>query len=80
MIDDTPGIAGTKWFLISLAVVLMLLGAGVRTYGIKDPWVQGHIGWSGYRSGTIARNYVRFGYADTRLGAVRNTGPMHPDK
>ena len=78
MTVDAPRRAGTPWWLVALAVVFVLGSAAVRSYGIKDPWLQGHMGWSGYRSGNIARNYVRFGYADTRLGAVRHIGPLRP--
>ena len=80
MTNQWRSIAGSKWFLLAIVVMFMLISAGVRSYGIKDPWTQGHIGWSGYRSGNIARNYVRFGYLDTRLGAVRDVGPVRPDK
>jgi len=80
MTEQGRRVTGSKWFLLVLMTVFMLLGAAVRTYGIKDPWVQGHIGWSGYRSGNIARNYVRFGYIDTKLGAVTNVGPVRPQQ
>ncbi len=78
MSEQWRGLTGSKWFLIILMTVFMLLGAAVRTYGIQDPWVQGHVGWSGYRSGNIARNYVRFGYIETKLGPVRDVGPIRP--
>ena len=80
MTVQTQSRAGAPWWLVVLAVLFMLCSAAVRSYGIKDPWLQGHLGWSGYRSGNIARNYVRYGYADTRLGAVRNIGPLGPDQ
>lgn len=80
MSEQWRGVAGSKWFLFAVVGVVMFLSVAVRTYGIKDPWVQGHLGWSGYRSGNIARNFVRFGYADTRMGAVRDVGPVRPEK
>ncbi len=80
MIEQGRGVTGSKWFLLIVMTVFMLLGAAVRSYGIRDPWVQGHIGWSGYRSGNIARNYVRLGYIETRLGPVRDVGPIRPQR
>ena len=80
MSEQWRGVAGSKWFLFAVVLVIVLLSVGVRCYGIRDPWVQGPLGSSGSESANIARNFVRFGYADTHMVAVRDVGPVHPDE
>lgn len=36
--------------------------------------------WNGVRYGNIARNYLRYGLLQTKLGQVENSGPASPDE
>ena len=67
---------------IQLLVLLAVVAASVylRTYRLFDPWVGVHTGWGGAVYGQIARNYVKFGYRETRLGPVANGGVVSPGK
>jgi hypothetical protein len=68
-----------KWlrdnvWLLPLAVANVV----IRAYGIADPWLRGHRGFSGALSGIISRNYLRFGYLETRFAPVWLSGPASP--
>ena len=59
---------------------LAFINVAVRAYGIADPWLRGHRGFSGALSGIVARNYLRFGYLQTRLAPVWLSGPASPNE
>ena len=54
---------------------LALLDLFIRAYGIADPWLRAHRGFSGALSGIVGRNYLRYGYWGTRLAPVWHSGP-----
>ena len=65
-----------KRFLLILVVAATL----ARGRGIDRPWSHGdHNGWGGAFYSNIARNYVRYGYLETRFAPVINTGNVPPE-
>jgi hypothetical protein len=63
-----------------LLLLLTIAAAVVRSRGIDRPWSHGdHNGWGGAFYSNIARNYVRYGYLDTRFGPVISTGNIPPE-
>ncbi len=68
-------IAGDVWL-----APLIVAHVVVRCYGILDPWLRGHRGFSGALTGVIVRNYLRYGYISTRFAPVWASGPLNPDK
>lgn len=66
-----------NFFKILLPSVLFLLTLFiVGTFLSKPFW--GEHDWNGARYGNIAKNYLRYGYATTRLGQVENGGVSSP--
>ena len=63
-------------------LLLLVIAGGVyaRMSTIPEPWVRGHNAWGGAVYGGIARNYIKFGYGETMLGPVANSGVTTPDK
>ena len=58
-------------------VVLVLLCAmhlGMALWGVSSRWHFHHQGWNGARRSINARNYLRFGYVETRLAPLDNVG------
>jgi hypothetical protein len=54
---------------------ILLLAALAQGRGIADPWShRDHNGWGGAFYSNIARNYGRYGYAETRFAPVITTG------
>jgi 4-amino-4-deoxy-L-arabinose transferase-like glycosyltransferase len=62
-------------------VLLFLAAALLRSRGIEEPWkYDSHDGWGGAFYSNIARNYLRYGYLETRLAPVVNTGDTPPEE
>ena len=57
-----------------LVVVILLAGAYLRSPNLLGPWLGVHNAWGGAVYGGIARNFSRYGYGETRLGPVSNSG------
>lgn len=57
----------------SVGVVLFLLSFLLLSININKPFYGEH-DWNGARYGNIARNYLRYGYLETKLGQVENSG------
>jgi 4-amino-4-deoxy-L-arabinose transferase-like glycosyltransferase len=56
-------------------LLILLLAALASSRGITDPWSHGdHNGWGGAFYSNIARNYLRYGYLETRFAPVVSTG------
>ncbi len=67
----------------SRTVVILLIAAAaawLRTQNLFEPWVGSHNGWGGAMYGNIARNFLKYGYAGTRLGPVANFGTASEDQ
>lgn len=66
-------------FVISNYLIFLLIIAAslLLSYNISKPY-WGHHDWSGAYWGTVARNYVRYGYFSTKLAMVENIGPAQP--
>jgi hypothetical protein len=62
-------------------LLLVILGAAAaQGRGLGASWSHGdHNGWGGAFYSNIARNYVRYGYLETRLAPVINTGETLPE-
>ena len=61
-------------------LLLVIAAALVRSRGIDRPWSHGdHNGWGGAFYSNIARNYVRYGYLETRFAPVISTGNTPPE-
>lgn len=64
-----------------LLLLLVIAAALVRSRGIDRPWSHGdHNGWGGAFYSNIARNYVRYGYLETRFAPVISTGNTPPEE
>lgn len=64
-----------------LVLLLVIAAALVRSRGIDRPWSHGdHNGWGGAFYSNIARNYVRYGYLETRFAPVISTGNVPPEE
>jgi len=59
---------------IALAV-LLVLAAVLRLWDFAAPWTDDHRGWGGSFYGNIARNYLKFGYAETKAAPVCSVNP-----
>jgi|GEM_PF-4080036 len=46
----------------------------VAVCGVCSEWIYHHHGWAGARRSINARNYLRFGYIDTRFAPLDNVG------
>ena len=57
-------------FLFVLSVLLIGQNLDKPFWGVHD--------WNGVRYGNIARNYLRYGILETKLGQVENSGPAKP--
>jgi len=63
-----------------LLLLLVIAAALVRSRGIDRPWSHGdHNGWGGAFYSNIARNYVRYGYLETRFAPIITTGVTPPE-
>jgi len=63
--------------LLFLLGLILGLAALARAYEFDRPWALGdHNGWGGAFYSNIARNYLRYGYAATRLAPVVTTGEV----
>lgn len=56
--------------VLILFVVYILFGLA----NIGEVWMSGHHGWNGARRSIQARNYLRFGYVETKLKPLDNLG------
>ena len=75
-----PKVLSTRLLLI------LLVGLLIRLDHFTEPWSDhfvphgwSHMGWSGALYSTIARNYLRYGWA-TYLGPARSTGLVPADQ
>jgi 4-amino-4-deoxy-L-arabinose transferase-like glycosyltransferase len=77
----TPSAHPTGWRGEKKRLALILLLAVLaRGYALDRPWAPGdHEGYGGAFYSIVARNHVRYGYAETRLAPVLTTGeaPRH---
>jgi Dolichyl-phosphate-mannose-protein mannosyltransferase len=58
-------------FSFILLINIFLLNQGINEYFLK-----GHQGFNGSLRATIARNYIRYGYADNKGMPLKNIGPV----
>jgi len=69
---------------VSSRVVLagiLAAGALLRGYAISRPWAPSdHDGWGGAFYSNIARNYLRYGLAETKLAPVVTTGRVPAER
>ena len=65
-------------FLSSALALIILVGVFLRSQDILTPWTGVHNAWGGAVLGNIARNYLKYGYTETKLGQVSNTGLAEP--
>lgn len=65
---------------IQISVILLVLLAAVvlRSRDLFQPWNGLHKAWGGAMYGNIARNYLRYDVAQTRLAPITNTGAVEP--
>jgi hypothetical protein len=64
-----------------ILLLVVALGALAEGRGLEEPWSYGdHNGWGGAFYSNIARNYLRYGYVETRLAPVVTTGHVPPDE
>jgi hypothetical protein len=68
-------------FLIKkrVLVAFTLLGAlhlFIALANTGSEWMYGHHGWAGARRSLNAKNYLRYGYGESRLGPLDNLGAM----
>lgn len=64
-----------------LLLLILLVAALARAYGLDRPWAPGdHSGWGGSFYSNIARNYIRYGYWATCLAPVVTTGELPPER
>jgi 4-amino-4-deoxy-L-arabinose transferase-like glycosyltransferase len=60
-----------------ILLLLVIAAALAQGRGLDDPWSHGdHNGWGGAFYSNIARNYLRYGYLETRLAPVVSTGDL----
>ena len=69
-----PGIH--RRLLIVAVVGGVLLGVGLRSREMFQPWSGLHKAWGGAMYGNIARNMLRYGPLETRLAPITNTGAL----
>ena len=50
----------------------------IQSYGFHRPWSEKDVGYNGAFYSILARNYVRYGFLQTKWGPVRNTGKADP--
>ncbi|MGH9332980.1 MAG: ArnT family glycosyltransferase, partial [Vicinamibacteria bacterium] len=64
-----------------LLFLVVVIAAVAMSRGIDLPWRHGdHNGWGGAFYSNIARNYLRYGYLETRFAPVINTGKTPPEE
>ncbi|MFH1434940.1 MAG: glycosyltransferase family 39 protein [Pseudomonadota bacterium] len=56
-------------------IVIIFIHLAIALCGVSMEWVFHHHGWNGARRSINARNYLRFGYIETRLAPLDNLGP-----
>jgi len=61
------------WTIVLIA--LLVLAAALRLWDFGSPWTDDPRGWGGSFYGNIARNYLEFGYAETKAAPVRSVNP-----
>ena len=56
--------------------ILLLIGIPTLKFGIEmsNPWHEDHDGAAGAFNSVFARNFLRYGYLETKFGCVRNGG------
>lgn len=69
--------SGIRMLLVAL---ILVSGALLRAQHVTDPWMGGHNGWGGAFYGNIARNFVKYGYLQTRFAPVTNGGVVTPER
>ena len=78
-----PAVAGCRNFfsfirkhiVLSCFIALIFIHLAIALCGVSMEWVFHHHGWNGARRSINARNYLRFGYIQTRLAPLDNVGP-----
>lgn len=63
----------------SIAIFLFILSVFLIGQNLEKPFWGEH-DWNGVRYGNIARNYLRYGFAETEFGQVENSGPAKKDE
>ena len=64
-----------------LALLLIVgVGAALRTRTFTDPWNSGHGAWGGAFYGNVARNFLRYDAGSTALAPVVNSGIVDPSR
>src|SRR6185503_2128193 len=63
-----------------LVVLVVVGGAVVRSRDLLQPWVGQHNAFCGALYGICARNFLRFGYWQTRFAPVSSSGLVAPDE
>ncbi len=58
--------------LVYLVIIILLLSFALLSANIKKPF-WGHHDWNSAVYSNIARNYIRYGYLETKFGQVTNT-------
>lgn len=67
--------------LITITIIIfIILGIGFRFKDFSKPWTGVHNAWGGVMYGAIARNYVKYGYLETRFAPVANSGYVSSDE
>jgi len=58
--------------------ILLLLAGFIFTKDVKKPFY-GHHDWNGVQYANIARNFVRYGFLNTKLGQIESSGLIKKD-
>lgn len=69
----------TKNIYLVFAGIVILLAGYLLTQTINKPFI-GHHDWNGVQYGNMARNHVRYGLTQTRLGQIENGGVISPQE
>ncbi len=65
---------------VVFVVLLLALGAGLRLEGFTDPWPDDWRGSMACYYGNIARNYLHFGFVETKGAPISNITPDSLDE
>jgi 4-amino-4-deoxy-L-arabinose transferase-like glycosyltransferase len=61
-----------RWIIL---VALLLGAAALRLWDFTSPWTNDYRGWGGSFYSNIARNYLKFGYIETKAAPVSSINP-----
>ncbi len=59
-------------------LVILATSTLLQSYGLNRPWSGKDVGYNGAFYSILARNYVRYGFLQTKFGPVRNNGRADP--